>query len=300
MGQGGREEAEKLKSPRAPMRFEISHSIAYSYDRAVFLEPLTVRLRPRCDSTQRLEHYSLNVEPHPAGLSECVDIDGNNTATVWFDGTHRHVGISAKSQIEVLRANPLDFIFTDDGVSHLPATYNDEYRQAMEPYLRPSHGCSRLQSLVEPMVEESGGETIAFLMAFASHINGRFPKVLRESGGPLTPDETIALGQGACRDLALMFMEGCKSVGLAARFVSGYAGGHCLLAEPHMHAWAEVYLPGGGWRGFDPTIGLAVAGQHVAVAAAANPADAAPTTGTYRGTDVESKLEYEVSMQRIR
>ena len=281
------------------MRFEISHRIAYSYDRPVFLEPLTVRLRPRCDSTQRLEHYSLSVQPHPAGLSECVDIDGNNTASVWFDGTHSNLAVSAESRIEVLRANPLDFIFTDDGVSRLPAVYGEQYHHALEPYLRLSHGCSRLQSLVEPILEESGGETIAFLMAFAAHINRRFPRVLRETGAPLTPDETIGLGQGACRDLALMFIEGCRSAGLAARFVSGYAGGHCLLREPHMHAWAEVYLPGGGWRGFDPTIGLAVADQHVAVAAAANPATAAPTGGTYRGTDAESTMDYSVSMRRI-
>lgn len=280
------------------MQFDVGHRILYSYSRAVFLEPFTIRLQPRCDSTQRLEHFSLEVQPLPVGRSECVDIDGTDAASLWFEGTHRSLSISATSRVEVLRTNPFDFIVTDAGVLSLPAVYGEQYRQSLSPYREAPKGCHNLESLVQPIVEQSGRETVPFLKAFASHTSCRFPIVMRETGAPLSPDETIALGEGACRDLAVMFMEGCRSVGLAARFVSGYAGGNCPLEEAHLHAWVEVYLPGGGWRGFDPTLGLAVADSHVAVAAAANPANAAPTVGTYRGTDIQSKLEYEVSVQR--
>ena len=118
----------------------------------------------------------------------------------------------------------------------------------------------------------------------------------REEGTPRDPDATLSLQSGACRDLAVLFVECCRSVGLAARFVSGYA--HIDDSTDHeFHAWAEVYLPGGGWRGYDPTLGLAVADRHVVVAAAAHPSDAAGISGTFRGSAVatiETAVEISV------
>jgi transglutaminase-like putative cysteine protease len=103
--------------------------------------------------------------------------------------------------------------------------------------------------------------------------------------------------QGACRDLAVLFIDACRCVGLAARFVSGYQDAYRSMGKRDLHAWAEVYLPGAGWRGYDPTRGLAVADHHVAIAAAADPQNTAPVTATYRGSNVEAELITEVSIE---
>ena len=106
----------------------------------------------------------------------------------------------------------------------------------------------------------------------------------------------LAAGRGACRDLAVLFVACCRAVGLAARFASGYA--HSETAQPtELHAWGEVFLRGGGWRGYDPGLGLAVADRHVTVAAAADPRDAAPVTGTFRGDGVTASLAAEIELE---
>ncbi len=278
------------------MRFEISHSIRYFYSEPVFLEPMIVRLRPRCNAVQQVRQFALDVEPSPAGISECIDLDGNNTATLWFNGLFGTLSIFTRSLVEVLPVNPFNFILTDNAVSKLPASYPGAYRYALEPYLSRRCESYQVNAFVQPIVKETDGETIPFLVKLASRIHEQFEKESRETGNPMMPDKTIARRKGACRDLAVLFIEACRAVGLAARFVSGYGYRVDIdsLEKRHLHAWAEVYLPGGGWRGFDPSIGLAVADQHVAVAAAADPVNAAPTSGTFRGTGVRSEIEYDV------
>ena len=102
--------------------------------------------------------------------------------------------------------------------------------------------------------------------------------------------------EGSCRDLAVLFCAACRAVGLAARFVSGYERDASLQENGDLHAWADVYLEGGGWRGYDPSRALAVASTHVAVAAASDPLLASPVSGTFRGA-ATAKLEFSISMQ---
>jgi transglutaminase-like putative cysteine protease len=166
--------------------------------------------------------------------------------------------------------------------------------------MRRRGGSSHVKDFVQPVVDEAGGETTAFLTKFVLFMHEHFDKIERETGAPLTPDETIAWRKGACRDLAVVFIEGCRAVGLAARFVSGYMWNEGQAETHDLHAWVEVFIPGGGWRGFDPSIGLAVTDQHVAVATAANSVDAAPVSGTLRGTGNKSKLECDVSIDLCR
>ena len=297
MGSGGDEQIGALRQVRE-MHFQISHRMNYTYSQPVFIEPLAVRLRPRCNSMQRVEHFSLDVAPTPAGIGECIDLDGNNIATVWFDGLHDSLTISATSQVEVLPTDPFKYVVTEEKTLRLPVIYPQPYWSALEQYLRRQYGSSQVEHFVQPIAEESEGQTIPFLRNLTVVIYEQFERVFRETGDPMTPNETIAQHRGACRDLAVLFIECCRNVGLAARFVSGYAHEEVedAFERRHMHAWVEAYLPGGGWRGFDPSLGLAVADRHVAVAASADPAYAAPTSGTFWGTGVESKIEYEVTV----
>lgn len=110
------------------------------------------------------------------------------------------------------------------------------------------------------------------------------------------PEETLSRMKGTCRDFVVLFAEACRSLGFAARFVSGYTQGDLDNAENYLHAWAEVYLPGGGWRGYDPTLGLAVADQHIALTSGASPLQAAPVSGSFRGTEATATIKYNLTI----
>lgn len=284
------------------MLFEITHTIKYSYSEAVFIEPMTLRLRPRCDSTQRLDAFHLKIEPMPVGVSENIDLEGNTTATLWFDDIHDFVHIFSRAEVETLQTNPFNFIIIEKSALSLPTSYSELFGADLKHYLTRQFPCIELERFVESPLEESKGEIGAFLLKLASCIEESFDRETREQGWPRSPAETLARGKGTCRDLALLYMETCRAMGIAARFVSGYR----YLEEEdsedkqYLHAWAEVYLPGGGWRGFDPSYGIAVADRHVAVAAAADPEKAAPITGSFRGNNVRSTIEYDVSISHHR
>jgi len=278
------------------MRYSILHSLNYSYSRPVFIEPQTVRLRPRSDSLQQVIEFKLDVIPVPDGISEHIDQECNNTTTLWFSGQYQNLSISAKSEVEVATINPFNFIVTDNDFLTVPVVYPQSHRQYLHPYLSHQHPSPELDEFIKPVIEETGGETIPFLVRLTSRIHEEFDRLVRETGAPKAPKETITKRNGTCRDLAVLFMAGCQVAGLAARFVSGYRWSEDLAEKHNLHAWSEVYIPGAGWRGFDPSIGLAVTNQHVAVATAANPVDAAPVSGTYKGTGIKSKLEYDVTI----
>jgi transglutaminase-like putative cysteine protease len=281
------------------MLFEISHRIKYSYSKHVFIEPMVIRLHPRHDPSQRVDKFTMNIEPLPASITQYSDQDCNNISTVWFNGLHNSLSITASSLVEVTRVNPFNFIITEDGAFKIPVTYSKYDRLILEPYRKCRYNSSEMNEFMNSVVEESGEETITFLVKLASRINEDFQKVKRERGNPFAPDKTIARRKGACRDLAVLYMEVCRLVGLATRFVSGYCQDEESSGKDDMHAWAEVYLPGGGWCGFDPTTGLAIAERHVTVAAAADPSYASATSGAFRGTGVKAKLVYDISIHSV-
>jgi len=245
-----------------------------------------------------VEYFELEVQPNPAGSSENLDLYSNNISTLWFNDMHDYLTIHASSIVNVADTDPFDFIIIEEKAKRLPITYGGKYSEALEFYSRQRYQSSLLDNFVHPILTRSKGETTSFLLNLTTEISEQFSSESRESGEPLHPNDILARHSGACRDLALLFMECCRSVGLAARFVSGYGYGDITTSmdRRYMHAWVEVYLPGGGWRAFDPSIGLAVAGEHMAVAAAADPEDASPTCGMFRGTGVQSELEYDISI----
>jgi transglutaminase-like putative cysteine protease len=143
-----------------------------------------------------------------------------------------------------------------------------------------------------------GGDAQAFVLELTRILHQRFPRVIREHGDPWDSPVTLERGEGSCRDLAVLYMAVARSQGFAARFVSGYNTVPGENDVHDLHAWAEVYLPGGGWRGFDPTIGMAVADRHIAVAAGALAEQAAPVSGTYAG-HATSKLDTYVTISEV-
>lgn len=280
------------------MLFEISHTTVYTYDRLVFFEPHTFRLRPRADFALKLIDFNLVVEPTPAGLTPALDLDGNLVTHAWFSGVADALTITAISKTESIVRNPFDFIVFEPAAEKLPLRYVAA-AQSLAPYLARPRPAAEVDRWAESLARSVAGETLAFLTAVCKAIRDRSRYTVREEGEAKPAEETFQSKEGSCRDLAVLFIDACRALGIAARFVSGYHESSVHQEKLYMHAWGEVYLPGGGWRGFDPTLGMAVTDAHIPVAAAADPRDAAPISGTFRGAGVGHNLSASISISRL-
>ena len=275
------------------MIFHIKHATRYRYTRPVFCEPMTLRLRPREEAAQRLLRFNLWIDPQPAGTCEFADVDGHTAVQIWFERPLTSLSIVVSSIVETLRSNPFDFLLSPEGVQ-VPLRYASPMRDALTPYLPPRAIAPEVQAAADAVLSSTGGRMPHFLTELTRWMYEGFERVARPHGDAREPTETLARRQGCCRDLTVLFNEICRAVGLAARFVSGYHDREATDGRRYLHAWSEVYLPGAGWRGFDPTEGLAVADRHVSLAAGAVPLLAAPTIGTFRGNGAESTMETQL------
>jgi transglutaminase-like putative cysteine protease len=264
--------------------FDILHTTCYSYSQPVFLEPHTFRLQPRGDGNQQLIQHQLSILPLPVGQTLCLDAEGNTVLAAWFQGLHSQLAISVQMRVRTLRTNPFDFLLGPDNC-RLPVRYSETEQLVLAPaLLRTTPLVSDpVGQLASRLRGQAGAEVMTFLGLLNEHIRATHEVIHRPEGEPWQPADTLVRREGACRDLTVLLLDACRAMGLAGRFVSGYAESDGK-ALPELHAWAEVYLPGAGWRGFDPTLGLAVADRHVALAAAVTPGGAAPVAGTFRGS----------------
>jgi len=274
------------------MRIAVTHSTVYRYSGPVYQEPHTFRLRPRQDAAQRLLAFALDISPAPAGQTECLDQDGNVVCETWFSEPAGELAVHVSFEVETLRENPFDFILrTPD---QLPLALGAPLAAALAPYLSTPE--AEAAAFAGELSAQSGHAALRFLSELNRALFEQFGHEVRDEGPPHAAALTLRDRKGTCRDLAVLFCEACRAAGIPARFVSGYASGAAHSERADLHAWAEVYLPGGGWRGYDPSQGLAVATSHVAVAAAALPALAAPIAGTYRGS-ARATMDFSISLQ---
>ncbi len=281
------------------MPYRIFHQITYRYDRPVLLAPHVLRLRPRCDVTQRLRQFSLRLDPEPQQLYESLDLDGNAILKARFaeQGTTQLV-IEATSEVETFRSNPFNYLL-EPWATTLPFNYPALLLHQLQPY-RGGQFAGGFGPDVDPTASQlaqelwldSSGNAVAFLSALNQKIYQNCGYQMRETGSPYPPGITWAKKAGSCRDYAVLFMEVCRAAGLASRFVSGYQEGDPDSNDRHLHAWAEVYLPGAGWRGYDPTHGLAVANGHVALVATPTAAQSGPVEGALKTVEAQSEMSY--------
>lgn len=275
------------------MLFHIKHVTRYTYSRPVFCEPFALRLRPREDAWQRLIRYQLSVDPPATGISEHLDAQGNCVTRCWFNAPTCTLTFVVTSVVETLHTNAFDFLL-ESGAVKVPFEYPAESRAVLDPFRRAAGGGDRVAGLAAEISSEVRGDTVRFLSELARWISANCQQIVRPAGEPVAAETTLKLRQGSCRDLAVLFIEVCRSLGLASRFVSGYQTTPEQDGHHHLHAWAETHLPGAGWRGWDPAQGLAVADQHVALANGITPLAAAPTVGTFRGTDATSNMDVQL------
>jgi transglutaminase-like putative cysteine protease len=273
------------------MRWKIKHTLTYRYPRPVAIDVQTIRLQPRLNSRQQLLHFELNILPEPSFLTHHNDIENNELFTAWFKGMYRELQITAQSEVELNDYNPFDFILTEPGAGQLPVVYPESIAPLVNAYIMSDKKTSTtLNDFIQPVLLQAKFETVPFLNALVNHIFSRFKKRNRTDGHPHPVEKTIEEGQGACRDLAWLYIAACRSLGLAARFVSGYYVPFNPRKKPELHAWAEVFLPGAGWIGFDPSSGLAVVERYIAVSASYDPAFTLPTGGTFWGKTLNKSV----------
>jgi transglutaminase-like putative cysteine protease len=275
------------------MNFSVNHTSQYTYSKPVSLQPHIIRLRPRCDGTMRLVRFEARIDPKPSALADCLDIEGNSVLHAWFDKPAAQLTIQISFEVETLRSNPFDYLLAAAG-ERLPIAYSDDLRASLAPYLPRTHDEPTVADFGHSIAEATGGHTLAFLDALTSEIYRTCPISIRETGAPYLPSHTLEYRSGSCRDVAMLFVDACRSVGIAARFVSGYRPGSTGAQQRYMHAWPEVYLPGGGWRGYDPTHDMAVNDEYVIVAACREPHGATPIEGVFRGTGAISTMDAHI------
>ena len=275
------------------MRIRVEHETRYRFSRPVFLEPHLLRLAPRSDTGQAVESFSLTVTPDPSGRCDIVDASGSPATWLWFEGMTEELRIVSRSEVRTLRSNPFDYLL-QPGAFALPPTLAPVVREALAPCLRTDEGRA-VQQLTSDLAREAKGAPLPFLNALNDWLNRNIEVAPRPEPGIQSVADTLACSQGACRDVAAVFMAACRNVGIPARYVSGYQTGDAGRAGHDLHAWAEAYLPGAGWRGFDPTAGLWVAEHHVTLCAAHHPDLTAPVDGRFRG-QASSSLDHAIAL----
>jgi transglutaminase-like putative cysteine protease len=272
----------------AMRRIDISHVTEYQFASPVTLLPHRLLLRPRENHNVRIESSRLEIFP-AHGLQWKRDVLDNSVALVSFPEPSNRLYIASEVVIQHYEENPFDFLLDDYAVG-FPFDYAQEDRAELAPFLPPVQGADleALRQWLDALGLNRPMATFSLLDRMNREISNRLSYRMREEAGVQPPALTLASASGSCRDFAALFMEACRHLGLASRFVSGYLYSTDIDAgTASTHAWAEVYLPGAGWKGFDPTSGEVAGNRHIAVAVARHPESVPPVAGSYIG-QVES------------
>ncbi|SMF98986.1 transglutaminase family protein [Burkholderia singularis] len=288
----------------------LHHVTRYRYDRAVHLGPQVVRLRPAPHCRTPILAYSMKVEPATHFANWQQDPFANYLARLVFPEKTGTFEIVVDLVAEMSVYNPFDF-FLDERAQSFPFCYEDALRDELAPYLAcdpPTSESTVFRSYIES-IDRTPARTIDFLVALNQRLQRDIRYLVRLEPGVQTPEQTLKLASGSCRDSGWLLVQICRRLGLAARFVSGYliqltpdvksldgpSGTESDFTD--LHAWCEVYLPGAGWIGLDPTSGLLAGEGHIPLAATPQPTSAAPVEGLVDECDVE--FEHEMRVTRI-
>jgi transglutaminase-like putative cysteine protease len=264
-------------------RLQIKHLTTYQYADSVNLLPHKLLLRPREGHDIRIESATLTITP-TYKLQWQRDVYDNAVAQATFLEPCKQLSIDSRILIQHYDDQPLDFLVADYAV-FFPFRYDAAENVDLGPYL--SAIFNQDQAMVSNWLQQfwKAGqvvETYLLLEWINKAIATGFAYQQREEPGVQTPGTTLTKCSGSCRDFATLFIEACRCLGLAARFVSGYLYSPSLQqGQGATHAWSEVYLPGAGWKGFDSTSGQVVGNQHIPVAVSRHPESVSPITGSF-------------------
>ncbi len=282
------------------MRARLIHLFDYRYTKPVMLEPHRFCLRPRPHGFQRLIDFRLEISPDPSQLYELMAAGGDTITRARFLGESDHLLVVATSELETFNP-PLLEACLDEQMAQLPVQIgklNPDLLSNLQGWLPNGQHDAAAVDLAQEALMGSDGRSLNFLQQLIEVIQDRVKYTQRHVGPAWPAGRTLKERVGSCRDLAMLMIECCRSVGLPARFVSGY---HLVEPKPErydLHAWAEVYLQGAGWRGFDPSGMGAVDERYIPVATSSRSDLTAAVSGTFSGPPgVESELEWDISAE---
>ncbi len=269
------------------MTLSVEHTLYYSYSTSVSLTPHTIYLTPKASPNQEIVSFQLEILPTPNILYKNIDVEGNAQSVAFFDTSTDRLSFRAKVEIVSNEVNPFHFIYFPFGAETLPFKYPEKESVLLQPYLTDEGVTTLIDQFARQIAAEANWKTTDFLTRISKYIRYNFVYEKRLEGAANSPETTLISRKGTCRDYAVLMIAACKAMGLAARFVSGYCYGSELQAH-ELHAWVEVYLPGAGWRGFDPTEGRIVDFHYIALASSAQAELINPIRGGFRGNAVSS------------
>jgi uncharacterized protein (DUF2126 family)/transglutaminase-like putative cysteine protease len=274
----------------------LNHRTEYRYDKAVFLGPQVIQLRPAPHCRTPILSYSLSVVPAKHILKWQLDPHSNYLARVLFSERTTEFVVEVNLVAELEPFNPFDF-FLEPGVTDFPFAYAPELRADLEPYLAKEFAGWRLQGFLAEFAGVRRG-TVGFLADLNRRVRDEVGYTTRMEHGVQSCEETLEKRTGSCRDSAWLLVQVLRHLGVAARFVSGYliqlaeegstdGAGGILVDNADLHAWTEAYLPGAGWIGLDSTSGLFAGEGHIPLVCTPSASAAAPIGGTVELSGVE-------------
>ncbi len=289
------------------IRVALNHVTHYQYDRVVGIGPQLVRLRPAPHCRTPIKSYSLKVTPTDHYVNWQQDPHGNFQARFVFPYKAQELKVEVDLVAEMTVINPFDF-FVEEYADKFPFTYEESLAHELRPFLETAPIKPKLSALVSS-IDRSKVSIVDFLVAINGKIQNLIDYTVRLEPGVQTPEETLTLKRGSCRDSAWLLVQLLRHLGLAARFVSGYliqltpdvksldgpSGTEVDFTD--LHAWTEVFLPGAGWVGLDPTSGLFAGEGHIPLACTPEPSTAAPISGAV--DECEAEFDFSMTVTRI-